>query len=143
MSEIRRCALPSCPNPIERSNQAYCSLADKQLGYRQRRLSETITPTEPAASIVSGTAVLEGAVPVPPGVARPYSPAQRTDYGEEIAMQAEAPHASDAFAGYVEPDRPRPTPVGPVAYRGRMVLKEGTRHRVCRPENWQWRAWRT
>lgn len=39
MSAPRICALPGCTEPVERSNQEYCSGAHKQLGYRHRRAS--------------------------------------------------------------------------------------------------------
>ena len=49
---------------------------------------------------------------------------QRRDCAAENGIKAVT------SAGYVEPARPRPDPVAAVAYRGRMVLKEGERHRV-------------
>ena len=35
----------------------------------------------------------------------------------------------------------RPATVGAVAYRGRMVRRDGERHATYQPENHEWRDW--
>lgn len=45
------------------------------------------------------------------------------------------------FDAYSEPEKPKPEPVAAVAYRGRMVRREGARYATYRPENHEWRDW--
>lgn len=38
-------------------------------------------------------------------------------------------------------ERAHPSPVGPVAHRGRMIRKDGAHYATYRPENWEWSDW--
>ena len=145
-----RCGNCRAPFMSARAGQKYCSRVCRQRAHyldgNSRRQSE------PGAVPLYDVALGGGAVSLPaeaatrvPGRCAQVS-AGEMPVQEECSLALAPASARDGCddevdGGYIEPDRPRPATLGPVAHRGRMVRREGERRAGYQPENHEWRDW--